>query len=99
MLPTRSITDNRCLGWPGGNRAGRQRGKRSEQPLWAAIFGLSGLRATSGVRQMTSRSPSEPRSLLPPSLYEAEFVKARCENSFLFILIHFGRRLATTHLL
>jgi hypothetical protein len=48
---------------------------------------------------MTSRSPSEARSLFPPSLYEAEFVKARCENSFLFILIHFGRRLATTHLL
>jgi hypothetical protein len=48
---------------------------------------------------MTSRSPSEARSLFPPSLYEAEFVKARCENSFLFILIQFGRRLATTHLL
>jgi hypothetical protein len=31
--------------------------------------------------------------------YEAEFVKAPCENSFLFILIHFGRRLATNHLL
>jgi len=61
--------------------------------------GLSGLRTASVARQMTSRLPSEARSLFPPSLYEAEFVKARCENSFLFILIHFGRRLATTHLL
>jgi hypothetical protein len=34
---------------------------------------------------MTKRSASEARSLFPPSLYEAEFVKARCENSFLFI--------------
>jgi hypothetical protein len=31
--------------------------------------------------------------------YEAEFVKTRCENSFLFILIHFGRHLAATYLL
>jgi hypothetical protein len=31
------------------------------------IFGVSGLRMTSGARQMTSRSPSEARSLFPPS--------------------------------
>jgi hypothetical protein len=36
---------------------------------------------------------------VPVSFYEAEFVKTRCENSFLFILIHFGRHLAATYLL
>jgi hypothetical protein len=35
----------------------------------------------------------------PLAFYEAEFVKTRCENSFLFILIHFGRHLAATYLL
>ena len=39
------------------------------------------------------------RSPLTRGFYEAEFVKTRCENSFFLFLIHFGRRLATTHLL
>ena len=30
--------------------------------------------------------------------YEAEFVKTRCENCFLFIFGSFGRPLATTYL-
>jgi hypothetical protein len=38
-------------------------------------------------------------AFVPVSFYEAEFVKTRCENSFLFILIHFGRHLAATYLL
>jgi len=45
-------------------------GKRSEQPLSATRpqdgeNGLSGLKTTSGARQMTSRSPSEARESVP----------------------------------
>jgi hypothetical protein len=38
-----------------------------------------------------------PLLLASLGFYEAEFVKTRCENSFFLFLIHFGRRLATTH--
>jgi len=40
---------------------------------------------------------SLPRCPCPLGFYEAEFVRTRCENSFFLFLIHFGRRLATTH--
>src|ERR1700752_4546434 len=66
-----------------------QRAYRARQSRAQPIFGPSGHRTTSGARQMTRSSPSEARSLFPPSLYEAEFVKARCENSFLFIFDSF----------
>jgi len=46
--------------------------------------GLSGLRTASVARQMTSRLPSEARSLFPPSLYEAEFVKTPLRKFFSF---------------
>jgi hypothetical protein len=50
-----------------GRKSSKKAKKRSEQPLPAAIFDLSGLRMTSGARQITSGSPSEARTLFPPS--------------------------------
>jgi hypothetical protein len=50
-----------------GTTRRKSRRKHSEQPLSAGIFGLSGLRTINGARQMTSRSPSEARSLFPLS--------------------------------
>jgi hypothetical protein len=78
---------------------------RSPRYFWAAGFwffwrrptakSLAALRADTELKK--GRSP--PRPLKPLGFYEAEFVKTRCEIlSFLF-LIHFGRRLATNHLL